>query len=252
MTYWIFVFATALISGLFFYTAIRKAAFPFTAFQVFGVVQTVMLFGYALSRFGILLEQRLQNGSWSPMSEWLLPQFHWYTAVLGVAMVWFCLIFVAEQHRKSTQLFFGVFAQTACIIFFFGKLGCFADGHGGCIGGPTQLPWGVSYSWGDAASSVPLHPAQLYSALGAVLLFLLLHFKVGIVWSTAAFFMLHSLTEFGLEFLKPMPRLFFHTLSLAHVAYLAVFVTGSVGALALVRQGYGIRRKAFRAVRGRF
>ncbi len=236
MTYWIFVFTTALISGLFFYTAIRKAAMRLTAFQVFGVVQMVMLFGYALSRFGILLEQRLQNGFWPPIGEWLNPQFHWYGAVLGVAVVWFCLLFIGYRNRQNVQVFFGVLAQTACIIFFFGKLGCFADGHGGCIGGPTQLAWGVTYSWGDAASAVPLHPAQLYSALGVLLLFLLLRFKIGVMWSTAAFFLLHSLTEFWLEFLKPMPRLFLGSLSLAHVTYLAVFVVGAVGAMTMVWQ----------------
>jgi prolipoprotein diacylglyceryltransferase len=242
MTYWIFVLATALISGLFFYTAIRKAAFPFTAFQVFGVVQTVMLFGYALSRFGLLLEQRLKNGFWAARSEWLSPQFHWYGALLGVAIVWLCLVFIGSKNRKSVQVFFGVLAQTACIIFFFGKVGCFADGHAGCIGGPTQLPWGVSYSWGDAASSIPLHPAQLYSALGAFMLFLILYFRVGVLWSTTIFFILHSLTEFGLEFLKPMPRLFFGSLSLAHVTYMAVFIAGVAGALVMVFQNNDLTR----------
>ena len=88
-------------------------------------------------------------GFWSPMSEWLSPQFHWYAAVLGVAVVWLCLLmFASKNNRKGVHMFFGVLAQTACIIFFFGKLGCFADGHGGCIGEPTELPWGVTYSWG--------------------------------------------------------------------------------------------------------
>jgi prolipoprotein diacylglyceryltransferase len=235
MTYWIFALATALVSGLFFYTAMRRANVPLTAWQVFGVVQVVALFGYLLSRFCTLLEDRLQFGAWPSANTWLSPLFHWYGALLGVAVAWLLALLVFRvENRQAMISFFGVLAQTACIIFFFGKLGCFGDGHTGCVGGPTELPWGVTYSWGSAASAIPLHPNQLYSAAGALLLFLVLRYKVGVAWSAAVFLMVHALMEFSLEFLKPMPRLFFGTFSLAHVSYISVFIIGFIGSLLTV------------------
>ena len=45
---------------------------------------------------------------------------------------------------------------------------------GCCWGSPTDLPWGVTYTHPDAFTAVKhvaLHPAQLYEAFGAFLLF---------------------------------------------------------------------------------
>jgi phosphatidylglycerol:prolipoprotein diacylglycerol transferase len=56
-----------------------------------------------------------------------------------------------------------------------GRIGAFLDGHG--QGLPSDLPWATHYSNALAAApdfGVPRHPAQLYDALIAVLLFAVL------------------------------------------------------------------------------
>ncbi|MDZ7338143.1 MAG: prolipoprotein diacylglyceryl transferase [candidate division KSB1 bacterium] len=59
---------------------------------------------------------------------------------------------------------------------FLTRIGCFLNGC--CYGVPTKLPWGVSFPEGCAAhwqyGSVPIHPTQLYSSLGGLIIFLAL------------------------------------------------------------------------------
>ena len=56
----------------------------------------------------------------------------------------------------------------------FGRLGCLAAGC--CFGRPTTLPWAVRFTHPEALAplGVPLHPTQLYEALAALFIFLLL------------------------------------------------------------------------------
>jgi len=75
---------------------------------------------------------------------------------------------------------------------FFTRIGCFLNGC--CYGKPTDLPWGVRFQkgsnvyydeiekgliTGSNASSLSLHPVQLYESLEGLVLFLIFFFFLG-------------------------------------------------------------------------
>jgi len=69
-----------------------------------------------------------------------------------------------------------ILAPSIAIGQFFGRLGCFSAGC--CYGKTCDLPWAITFRHPDtlAPLGVPLHPTQLYHALGNLLVF-------GILWS---------------------------------------------------------------------
>ena len=69
-------------------------------------------------------------------------------------------------------------APALCFAHAVGRLGCFANGC--CHGSVCHLPWAVTYTDPLSAAPLltPLHPTQLYEALGLVLLGLWLARKV--------------------------------------------------------------------------
>src|SRR5687767_12258000 len=57
-----------------------------------------------------------------------------------------------------------------------GRIGCFLVGDD--YGRPTDLPWGVAFPRGLPPTTVPVHPTQLYEAVGlAVIAWLLIRWR---------------------------------------------------------------------------
>jgi phosphatidylglycerol:prolipoprotein diacylglycerol transferase len=67
-------------------------------------------------------------------------------------------------------------APSVALGTMFGRVGCFLNGC--CYGRPTHLPWGVVYPAdsfpGLEFGETPIHPAQLYFAIGGLVLFVIL------------------------------------------------------------------------------
>lgn len=124
----------------------------------------------------------------------------------GAAAVWLVL-------RRKRHPFFPV-ADLVAPYLMLGyaihrSLGCFMAGC--CFGKPTDLPWGVVFPPGSApavayGAGVPVHPAQLYTALAALLIFgFLLWYRrrkpfMGAV--TIALFVLYPVARFVIEFFR--------------------------------------------------
>ncbi len=90
----------------------------------------------------------------------------------------------------------------------FTRIGCLLNGC--CFGKPTELPWGISFPPGCAASAVVggahVHPTQLYESLAGFLI-LLLSLRIdrrglpsGVL--TCVVFGLYGLVRFGLDFFR--------------------------------------------------
>ena len=60
------------------------------------------------------------------------------------------------------------------LIHAFGRFGCFLAGC--CYGSHCDLPWAVTFDQGQGLMGLPLHPVQLYEALGDLALFFFLWF----------------------------------------------------------------------------
>ncbi|GAB4452145.1 MAG: prolipoprotein diacylglyceryl transferase [Armatimonadaceae bacterium] len=85
-----------------------------------------------------------------------------------------------------------------------GRIGCFLNGC--CYGGVCELPWAVRFHLHDGALTPPSHPAQLYSAIAALIIFALLvplernrQFRGQII---LAFGFLYGVYRFLVEFVR--------------------------------------------------
>lgn len=78
--------------------------------------------------------------------------------------------YVRKQHLNVWQIA-DVFAPSIALGQFFGRLGCFSAGC--CYGKVCDLPWAVTFHDPNslAPTNIPLHPTQLYHALGNVMIF---------------------------------------------------------------------------------
>jgi len=148
---------------------------------------------------------------------------------------------------------FDLFAPTLGLGLFFTRIGCFLNGC--CFGTPTDLPWGLSFPIGSIPAAVfglaPLHPAQLYSSLYGLILFVFLHYRLkrklfdGQV--IGLLFMVEAIFRYAIEYVRYYEKAMHISILGMHPTYnhlisIALFGLG----LAIYLRGY----KLIRARRG--
>ena len=130
-----------------------------------GVLFYVLAFGNgpAANLRMILLKRRIPGGSF-------------FGSFWGAALLAYLYCRARKLDWRPVADLLGITGPLALIIM---RMGCLL--HGCCHGRPTDLPWAIVFtdprcrvrsSW----RGLPLHPSQLYEALGALALFLFLHF----------------------------------------------------------------------------
>jgi phosphatidylglycerol:prolipoprotein diacylglycerol transferase len=119
---------------------------------------------------------------------------------------------VYYMHRNGLPLWLTMdtFAPGISLGHAIGRIGCFAAGC--CYGILCNRPWGVRYTnpdvkeFSDVPINVPLHPTQIYEALGDLVIFGILYRlydpakRPGGIF--ALYLVLYSLLRFGVEFFR--------------------------------------------------
>jgi phosphatidylglycerol:prolipoprotein diacylglycerol transferase len=166
-----------------------------------------------------------------------------YGALFGgiTAVLWFL-----RKHKLPALATFDLMAPGMAIGLAFGRIGCFLNGC--CYGGSSDLPWAVTFppgsppyadqiargalsQTGPPLASLPIHPAQLYSAITAALLSWLLWcyypFRKRDGQVVALMFMLYPISRFLEEIIRTDEQAVFGTgLSISQNISLALFVIG--------------------------
>ena len=131
--------------------------------------------------FGGLLGAKLlwtfEHAGEAPLTELLFSRggLSWYGGLVGG--VGAGLVYIKMYHWPVVRV---VAAATPALAFghLLGRIGCFLVGDD--YGLPTDLPWGVAFPQGLPPTDVPVHPTQLYEAIGlGVLGWLLLRWRRG-------------------------------------------------------------------------
>jgi phosphatidylglycerol:prolipoprotein diacylglycerol transferase len=108
-----------------------------------------------------------------------------------------------------------------------GRIGCFLVGDD--YGRPTDLPWAVAFPRGLPPTTVPVHPTQLYEAVGlAVIAWLLIRWRRSGVSDAkvfASYLVLAGSLRFAIEFVRVNARIA-GPLTLAQLFSVAMIVAG--------------------------
>jgi phosphatidylglycerol:prolipoprotein diacylglycerol transferase len=226
----------------------RIGAFEVTSFGVMVAVAALVglwLFGRELQRSGLprdvadagilgvvgglagaKLLWTLEHAGEAPLTELLFARggLSWYGGLIGGVGAGLAYLVVKEWPVVPTLA-----AATPALAFghLIGRIGCFLVGDD--YGTPSSLPWAVAFPEGLPPTTVPVHPTQLYEAIGLGLLgWWLLRWRRSGVRDTIVlgrYLAGAGTLRFFVEFLRVNERVAFG-LSVAHLVSLVAMAAG--------------------------
>lgn len=216
----VMVAVAALVGLWLFHSELRRSGLPSDAVDA-GFVGVIG--GLA----GAKLLWTLEHAGEAPLTELLFSRggLSWYGGLVGGVGAGLAYIMVRGWPIVPTLA-----AATPALAFghLLGRIGCFLVGDD--YGRPTDLPWGVAFPEGLPPTTVPVHPTQLYEAIGlGVLGWLLLRWRhsgvpdaivLGRYLTTA------GMLRFMIEFIRVNDRIVLG-LSVAHLVSIAVTAVGA-------------------------
>jgi phosphatidylglycerol---prolipoprotein diacylglyceryl transferase len=223
----VMVAVAALVGLWLFRRELRRARLPIDASDA-GIV------GVIGGLVGAKLLWTLEHASESPFWELLLSRggLSWYGGLIGGVGSGLAYILIRGWPIVSILA-----AATPALAFghLLGRIGCFLVGDD--YGTPSTSPWAVAFPEGLPPTIVPVHPTQLYEAIGLGLLgWLLLRWRWQGVTDLAVlgrYLVCAGVLRFVIQFIRINERVAFG-LSVAHLVSLAAIVLGA--ALLVVSQ----------------
>jgi phosphatidylglycerol:prolipoprotein diacylglycerol transferase len=113
-------------------------------------------------------------------------------------------LWALRRRRISIVPALSAAAPALAIGHAIGRIGCFLVGDD--YGRPTDLPWGVAFPKGLPPTTVPVHPTQLYEAVGlAAIAWLLIRWRrrgISDIVVFARYLVLAGTLRFAIEFVR--------------------------------------------------
>ena len=130
--------------------------------------------------------------------------FVWYGGLIGGTLA---VVVMTRRYQLPLAAVAGSMAMPLSVAYGIGRIGCFLAGDG-TYGKPTSLPWAMAFPNGAVPTDIPVHPAQLYEALGAFVIAGLL-WAIGQRWQGwpvfGAYLVLSGLARLLVEFVRVNP-----------------------------------------------
>lgn len=220
--------AIAALVGLWiFHRQLRRSGLPADALDV-------AIAGLASGLAGAKLAWVLEHLGEERVVDLLLSRggMSWFGGFLGGILAG-----VGMMYRKRLPKIAVLATATPALAFghLIGRIGCFLVGDD--YGRASDLPWAVAFPQGLPPTNVPVHPAQLYEALGLGLLgSALLRWRrqgAGDFVVLGRYLVVAGALRFGIEFIRVNTRVLWG-LSVAHLVSFGLIVVG-VGMLSVSR-----------------
>ena len=113
-------------------------------------------------------------------------------------------LWALRRRRMSIVPALSAAAPALAIGHAIGRIGCFLVGDD--YGRPTDLPWGVAFPKGLPPTTIPVHPTQLYEAVGlAAIAWLLIRWRrtgISDIGVFARYLILAGTLRFAIEFVR--------------------------------------------------
>ncbi len=145
----------------------------------------------------------------------------------------------ARVKRLSFAKLADIFAPSVALGHAFGRMGCFFNGC--CYGKPCSLPWAVRFPRPHVMAGIPVHPTEIYEALGNLVIFaglsaLYRHKRFdGQIWWL--YVLGYGVLRFIVEFFRgDYDTYYFGVLTLGHLIALAMIAVGAVALVLLQRR----------------
>lgn len=177
--YWLVIFIVTTVAFIIFTKYKTKKLLQFSYIETSAIIITIFVFGYIGGRIDCIIQYEILQENKINSIRQFVKSFFYNSGFKNPLSFMFAILslFSLSIHYYKNKIRFlqalDKFIVFAAFCFVFGNFACFFDGHTGCRGTSSNLPWACTYSFSNNKSIVPLHPVQLYYSLFFTVVFII-------------------------------------------------------------------------------